>query len=72
MSMTDDACIVILLKHVPILATIPNSHSILSIEIAYMNNLSNDIILAISLLDLLINLYQSYVKTLDCGYYGAL
>ena len=69
---TDDACIVTLLKHVPILATIPNSHSILSIEIAYMNNLSNDIILAISLLDLLINLYQSYVKTLDCGYYGAL
>ena len=53
---TDDTCIVALLKHVLILATTLNSHSILSIKIACMNDLSNDIFLAISLLDLL-NLY---------------
>ena len=36
-----------------------------------MNNLSNDITLAMSLLDLPIDLHQSYTKTLDCEYYGA-
>ena len=55
--MTDDAYIIILLRYASILATISNSYGILPIKIACTSNLSNDIILAISLLDLLIDLY---------------
>merc|ERR1712151_1194412 len=57
----DDACVVTLLKYVPILATIPNCKGILPIEMACMNNLSNTIILALSLLDLPIDINNTHI-----------